>query len=253
VYDILTCAVLCYRYGDRLSKEQVAQLVSPHQDTLELVHSWLGNHTISSSSISMTHGGSWLTLSAVPVAQANELLGASYQLCRQTGTNDTAILRTIGYSLPTVLHAHVQTVIPTTYFSPRPLWQTPQKRTVNATLDMAEREPGRVLSKRDDDSDIRPLASHLRSLYRMEAYVPNATNRNILGVAGFANQYPSPTDFITFMTECRSDAVHPVFTFVQVNDGEYDPDDEANTNIQYTEADVPDPDHLLQQRGKCTV
>ena len=43
-----------------------------------------------------------------PVSQANELLGASYQLYRYVGTNDTVILRTVSHSLHRVLHRHVQ-------------------------------------------------------------------------------------------------------------------------------------------------
>ena len=214
------------RYGAHLSQEHVAQLVAPHQDTLELVHSWLRNHDVPSSSISMTHGGRWLTLTGVPVSQANELLGASYQLYRHTGTNDTAILRTIGYSLPEVLHAHVQTVVPTTYFSTRPLWQIPQKRPVNTTADMVPRELV---------NEVTP--SFLRSLYRTATYVPNGTALNVLGVTALLGQYPSPTDFTQFMTDFRADAVDPVFIFVPVNGGGYDPSNpgiEANNNIQYT-------------------
>ncbi len=108
VIHVLTCddvQLLRCRYGAHLSKEQVAELVAPHPETLELVNSWLEHHGVSSSSISTTHGGSWLTLTGVPVFQANELLGASYQLYQHAGTNDT-ILRTVGYALPTVLHTH---------------------------------------------------------------------------------------------------------------------------------------------------
>ena len=54
----------------RLSKKQVA----PHQDTHELIHSWLEHHGIASSSISRTHDGGWLTITSVPVSQADELL-----------------------------------------------------------------------------------------------------------------------------------------------------------------------------------
>jgi tripeptidyl-peptidase-1 len=231
------CAPLRCRYGEHLSKEQVAQLIAPHQDTRELVHSWLGNHDIPSSSISMTRGGSWLTLTGVPVSRANVLLGASYQLYRHTETNDTAILRTIGYSLPVVLHARVKTIVPTTYFSTRPLWKPLQKGFVNATADMAPWEPVKKLSSRDDNELITP--SVLRSLYRMAEYVPGALRQNVLGVTAFLAQYPNPTDFINFMTEFRSDAVDPVFTYVPVNNGGYDPDHpgfEANSNIQYAEA-----------------
>ena len=86
-----------------MSKEEVAKLVVPHTDTLELVHSWLAHHNVPLSSISMTHDGAWLTLTGMPVSQVNELLDASYQRYRHVGKEDSA-----------VLHAHVQAVAPTT-------------------------------------------------------------------------------------------------------------------------------------------
>src|SRR6266702_1753819 len=109
----LCVLLLRCRYGAHLSREEVAELVAPHPDTLKIVHSWFAYHGVQSSSIETTHGGNWLTVTGVLVSQANKLLGASYQLYRRAETNDTAILRTVGYALPTVLHAHVQTVAPT--------------------------------------------------------------------------------------------------------------------------------------------
>ncbi|KAH9009121.1 Pro-kumamolisin, activation domain-containing protein, partial [Lactarius hengduanensis] len=103
------------RYHSYLTKEQVAKLVAPHPETLELVNSWLKHHGISSSSISMTHGGNTLMLKDVSVIQANTLLGASYQLYRHTKRGET-IVRTVGYSLPMALHWHMLTVAPTTSF-----------------------------------------------------------------------------------------------------------------------------------------
>src|SRR6266702_1375950 len=93
-----------YRYGAHLSKGQVAELITPHTDTLYLVNSWLEHNGMSFSMVSMTHGGSWLTVSGVHVSQANDLLGASYQLYRHTAAN-TTVLRTISYGLPAELHA----------------------------------------------------------------------------------------------------------------------------------------------------
>jgi tripeptidyl-peptidase-1 len=104
--------LLRFRYGAYLSKEQVADLVAPHPETLELVNSWFGYHGVPPSSISMTHGGGWLTVAGVSVSQANKLLGASYLLYNHAQTNET-IFRTIGYALPAVLHKHVQTIAPT--------------------------------------------------------------------------------------------------------------------------------------------
>ncbi|KAH8995830.1 subtilisin-like protein [Lactarius hatsudake] len=231
------------RYGAHLSKEQVAELVRPHPDTLELVTSWLAHHGVRPSSISTTHGGAWLMVRNVLVSQANEMLGASYQLYRHAKVNDT-IIRTVSYALPEVLHAHVQAIAPTTYFaSTRTLRQTPRTRSVGATAALAEAEaasgkPLPVLSSRA--GAVTP--SHLRWLYKTFAYVPTAADRNSLGIFGFQKDYPSKTDLTMFMTNFRSDAQLPslaTFTVELVNGGRYDPDNpelEASIDVQYASA-----------------
>ncbi|KAH8978301.1 subtilisin-like protein [Lactarius deliciosus] len=222
------------KYGAHLSKEQVAQLVAPHTGSLELINSWLEHHGVPSSTISMTHGSSWLTLTDVPVSQANELLGASYQLYRPTGTNDSIILRTVGYALPAVLHAHVQTVVPTTCFAcTRTRRQTRRGGSLEATIEMASRS---VLRSRDDHG-VTP--SVLRSLYGTAAYVPAATDQNVLAVAGFMGDYPSPADLTTFMRKYLINAEDATFSVVQINGGGNDPSKpggEANLNVQYAQA-----------------
>src|SRR6266702_2884375 len=148
--------LLRFRYGAHLSKEQVAELVRPHPDTLELVSSWLVHHGVRSSSVSTTHGGAWLTVTDVLVSQANRLLGASYQLYRHAERNDT-IIRTVGYALPAVLHTHIQTVAPTTDFaSARVLPQTARRHSVREAAAQAESEQASgklvtALSSRDDN------------------------------------------------------------------------------------------------------
>ncbi|KAI9443540.1 subtilisin-like protein [Lactarius indigo] len=197
------------------SKKQVAELVRPHPDTLELVTSWLVHHGVRPSSISTTHGGAWLTVTNVLVSQANQLLGASYQLYRHTKVNYT-IIRTVGH------HACAP---------------------VGAAAALAEAEaasgrPVMVLSGRADD--VKP--SELRGLYKTVAYVPVATDRNKLGVLGFKEEYPSETDLTTYMTNFRTDVQPPslaTFTVEQVNGGGNDPTNpgqEANTDVQYASA-----------------
>ncbi|KAH9025404.1 subtilisin-like protein, partial [Lactarius pseudohatsudake] len=229
-----------FTYGAHLSKEQVAELVRPHPDTLELVTSWLVHHGVRPSSISTTHGGAWLTVSNVLVSQANEMLGASYQLYRHAKVNDT-IIRTVSYALPDVLHSHIQAVAPTTYFaSTRMRRQTPRMRSVEAAAALAEAEaaPGKpvtVVSSRA--GEVTP--SELRWLYKTFAYVPTAADRNTLGVFGFREQYPSETDLTMFMTDFRSDVQPPslaTFTVELVNGGEYEPNNpglEASIDVQY--------------------
>ncbi|KAH9003241.1 peptidase S8/S53 domain-containing protein [Lactarius deliciosus] len=227
------------RYGKYLSDEQVAELVSPPPGTLELVNSWLEYHGVPSSSVSMTHGGTTLTLSGVSIMQANALLGASYQLYRHVETNET-VVRTVGYALPAALHRLVQTIAPTTCFSTlNTQWQSPRKRSGGATARLKEPvsvEPVTVLSSRDDE--LR-TPSFLRSLYRTAEYTPAAADRNALGIVGIINDYPSPEDLASFLSDYRTDATEAAFTVVQVNGGGYDPTNpaaESNLDTQYTVA-----------------
>ncbi|KAH9054644.1 subtilisin-like protein [Lactarius vividus] len=221
------------RYGAHLSKKRVAELVRPHSDTLELVTSWLVHHGVRPSSISRTHGGAWLTVSNVLVSQANDMLGASYQLYRHSKVNDT-IIRTVSYALPEVLHAHIQAVAPTTYFaSTRTLRRAPL-----AKAEVGSGKPVTVLSSRAEE--VTP--SQLRWLYKTTAYVPTAADRNALGVIGLREDYPSETDLTKYMTNFRSDVQPPslaTFNVELVNGGVYDPDHpsiEANLDVQYASA-----------------
>ncbi|KAF8264277.1 peptidase S8/S53 domain-containing protein [Lactarius quietus] len=225
------------KYGAHLAKEQVADLLAPHPDTLELVSLWLEHRGVSSS-ISTTLGGSWLTLTGVPVSQANDLLGASFQLYQHTGTKDI-VLRTVSYALPAVLHAHVDTVVPTTYFgSPRAQMKTPRVQRGDNTAMMTKAEfgePATLLSSRAGYTS----PPDLRSLYNTENYVPAAAGRNVLGTVGYGGSTPSMMDLRAFMNLYRTDGADATFTLVQLNGGTYDPNNpgvEGDVNIEYASA-----------------
>ncbi|KAH9164787.1 subtilisin-like protein [Lactarius sanguifluus] len=227
------------RYRSHLSKEQVADLVAPHADTLELINSWLEHLGIPPSSVSRTLG-SWLTLTGVPVSQANDILGASYQLYNHVETNHT-VLRTISYSVPEALHEHIHTIVPTTYFGSPPTEGRKLRMHPNSAV-WARAEAGsgesvRVLSSRDLEGYV--TSSYVRWLYNTGGYRPAAVDRNVIGIAGYDGQYPSPKDLGLFMTEFRTDGEDATFSVVQVQGGGNDPDKpgiEANLDIQYSEA-----------------
>ena len=195
----------------------------------------------------MVHTGNWLKVTSVPVTQANELLGASYELFRHAETNET-ILRTTRYALPAALHAHVQTVTPTTYFaSPHTLRETPRIRTGGAA---AVEEHRGVTSREDDDDYVEP--TYLRWLYNLETYVPKATDRNVIGVTGYHGQYPSRRDLRSFMKTYRSDGVDATYNLVPVNGGERDPripGEEAGLNVQYTQGITFPTPHIFYRIG----
>ncbi|KAH9012183.1 subtilisin-like protein [Lactarius pseudohatsudake] len=236
------------KYGAHLSREQLADIVAPHPHTLTLVNSWLKHHGVHPSSVSQSHGGGWLTVADVPMSQANNILNASYRLYQHAKTNET-VIRTISYGLPVVLHPHIKTVAPTTYFSsPRMLRHTPHLRhrvgTMTAPAQAVSVDLERELSRRDDIGPVTP--SFVRWIYNTEGYVPAATDRNKLGITGFTEDSPSPDDLKGFMTEYRTDGADTAtYDVVLVNGGAYDPNTpsmEGNLDMQYAQAmAVPTP------------
>ena len=219
--------MLRYSYGEHLSKEQVAELVAPHPDTLDLVGSWLAHHDVPSHTVSITLGGGWLKIKDVPLTKANTLLGASYQNYRHKETGET-VIRTIAYSLPDVLHEHVKTVAPTTYFgSPRALLQTsilePNAPTLpNGDADLQDLLATFSLSDpipSNCSSIITPTC--LRLLYKTYGYVPQATSINKIGITGYLGLFASHSDLTAFLTRFRTDAAATAanFSVVTVNGG----------------------------------
>ncbi|KAF8260657.1 subtilisin-like protein [Lactarius quietus] len=225
------------KYGAHLSKEQVAELVAPHPHAFELVASWLNYHGVPSSSISTTHGGGWLSVTDVPVIRANELFGASYQLYQHSGTNDTTILRMASYGLPEVLHKHFKT-------------ETPHVRSVGAAAELANMTSREMveLSKR---AGVK--MADVRSMYKMEAYVPTLTDRrNMLGIAGYKDQYPSPSDLTLFMSLYCDDAIAATYTVEHINGGGYDqnnPSAEPNVDMQFSHAIAYPIPHIFYSTG----
>ncbi|KAI9450054.1 subtilisin-like protein [Lactarius psammicola] len=213
---------------DVLYEEQVAELVAPHPDTLELVHSWLGHHNVPFSSVSVTHGGSSLTLAGVPISRANSLLGASAtRVCANGGAND--VLFFLAYAVAGTAQALQQ--------------------GSSEVEKVASGEPVMVLSNRDENDDTTP--SFLRWLYKTWGYTPTATDRNKLGILGLGGQYPSPWDLGAFMDKYRYGA-YATFFLEQVNGGGFNPSNpgkEANLDIQYAEAIAYPTPHIFYSIG----
>ena len=228
--------------------------MAPHPNTLNLVHSWLEDSGIPPSSISLTLSGSSLKLVGVSLSQANDLLGASYQLYRHAESNET-IVRTTSYALPAVLHEHVHTVVPTTCFdSPRTQRQKTRKRLggeAEKQDDVAPGEPMTAPSSRDVIDITSP--AFLSWLYSTWVYEPLLTSPNMLGVVGYTWQYPSLPDLRRFMRKYRSDGVDAIFTVVLVNDGKYDANDpgfEANLDMQYAQGMAYPIRHIFFSTGR---
>ena len=195
----------------------------------------------------MTHGGDTLMLKGLSMAQANTLLGASYQVYKHVESRET-IIRTLGYALPAALHEHVLTVVPTTSFVSRPTQL--QNRSGGAAATSAPGEPAVLRPSRDNVNSIWP--EFLRELYGTDTYVHAAVDRNELGIVGYLEDYPSPTDLGKFMGKYCSGATDVVFTVQLVNGEEYDPgkpNEEANLDMQYAQGMAYPTPHIFYSTG----
>ncbi|KAF7317715.1 Subtilisin-like protein [Mycena kentingensis (nom. inval.)] len=228
------------KYGQHLSKEEVAALVAPHPDTLEAVESWLQHHDIDPASAHhKSTGGEWITLH-IPIAKLERMLSTSYGVYRNDKTGEE-IVRTTSYSLPHELHNHIDVVTPTTYFS--------TMRSMRSTAFVQDAAPISALNKGSFAAEISPLAvpascgstvtpACLRAMYNTTDYVPQAADTNVLGIAGYLEEFANDADLQTFFTQFRPDAQGATLTHIQLNGGlntQSDPGVEANLDVQTTE------------------
>ncbi|KAH9168799.1 peptidase S8/S53 domain-containing protein [Lactarius sanguifluus] len=116
-------------------------------------------------------------------------------------------------------------------------WQTPKKRSGGAVAGQVNATSGDLVTVLLGRADYDVTPPFLRWLYNSATYVPTATHRNILGITGFAREYPNPVDLTTFMDHFHSPGTGATYTVVKVNSGEYNPNSpgtEASLDVQYT-------------------
>ena len=179
-----------HRYGDHLSKEEVDELIAPSSTTVESLEAWLAYHEIDPlSSLSRTDAGDWVTVT-IPIGKVEDMLDAKYRVYKHVNTGET-VVRTTSYSLPDILHEHISVIAPTTYFGTMramksQIFKGPFSDRVPAPKSPEAGAPASCAS------EITPAC--LFSLYNATGYVPAATNKNVLGVAGYLDQFANYAD-----------------------------------------------------------
>ena len=128
------------------------------------------------------------------------MLGTKYHVFHQLETSNY-IVRTMNYSLPTVLMPHITLVTPTTYFgNMRDMRATSFMKPaasvmtdLQAIAQQAEIQLEALTTIPSSCSEtITP--SCLRALYNSTNYVPTATETNVMGVAGYLEQFANYAD-----------------------------------------------------------
>ena len=199
------------RYGAHLSKEDVDELIAPSATTVESLEAWLVHHEIDPvASLSRTVAGDWVS-ATIPIVKLENMLNAKYNVYQHVDTGET-IVRTTSYSLPGVLHEHVSVVAPTTYFG--------TMRAMKSHIFSKKAAHGQVPTPKTAPSEAGVPASCVEyitpaclfALYNATGYVPTATDKNMLGVAGYLDQFANYADLqVCIRTLLRSSYLTSVF------------------------------------------
>ncbi|KAF7375848.1 Peptidase S53 domain-containing protein [Mycena sanguinolenta] len=210
------------QYGQHLTAEEVAEYVKPTDAALSAVNAWLTENEISSTSV--TPAGDIIQI-VIPVSKANDLLSTEFSVFAHVESGKTSI-RTLEYSIPADLQAHIDGVHPTVSFT-RPL-SNPQFTAVKA---------GKRAVPTSCNSVITPTC--LQDMYGIPA-TPATQSTNKLAVSGFIDEWANEVDLTEFLQNFRTDVSSATTSTLKTLDGgvntqtRADAGVEANLDIQYT-------------------
>lgn len=223
-------------YGRHLSRLELRDMLAPSQQSYDMVSEWLKEHGLSDKA---TIENDWVIIDGT-IGDAAKLLQTDYQLFENTATGKVTP-RTLVYSLPNALHAHIDMVAPTIKFS------TPS--AMRSTIVQNYPVPAAVKSSPDDvhdgldvvacNSSITPDC--LKALYKFKHFRASARNGNQLALAGFLEEYAQHDDLAQFMKVYSPNDTASDFSTILINNGsnlqvkDSGPQNtgEANLDIQY--------------------
>ncbi|KAK7042011.1 family S53 protease-like protein [Favolaschia claudopus] len=218
------------RYGQHLTPKQVADYVRPTAESVSAVTSWLKANNISATSV--TPAGNILQFQ-IPVSQANSLLNAEFSVFEhQDDSNNETSIRTLQYSVPADLSAHISYLQPTTSFStPR---VTPQLTAIST------HRSNKRLNLDPSCADMGTPAC-LQAAYGIPS-TPATQKSNILGVSGFFDESAKVEDTKDFLTKYRPEIANNTFEVTLLDDARDDQLIGGYIDVQYAMAlatDVP--------------
>ncbi|KAG1833678.1 peptidase S8/S53 domain-containing protein [Suillus subalutaceus] len=228
------------RYGAYLSKQETEALMTPYPETLDVVGEWLALHGLTEEDVIRSSARDWVTI-RVPVGLAEEMLDTTYHVYKHAETGES-IVRTTSYSLPDILHHHVDFIQPTTMFARFKAFKSTM-HWANQAQPVVSSPPGGTITGPagnpvDASCNYTITLSCLRQLYNAERYKTTATNCNKLGITGFIGQYANNKDLQQFYQDQNPSAYGSKYTLVSINGGKdnqsYDAaGDEADLDTQF--------------------
>ena len=212
------------RYGQHMKREEVDEFLRPPAAVSDQILSWLSSENVSPSSIRVNRN--WVTFQ-VALSQAERMLKTQFFYFHNRESN-SSVIRTLQYSVPRVIHPHIQLIQPTTWFGTfHPHRTLPAEKPIVATSEDLAADCGSV---------IKPEC--LRELYGLVLAKTEPDPRNRLGISGFLDQYARVHDAQEFFTQFTPNETDANFTVVSINGGlneqnSFKSSTEASLDVQY--------------------
>ncbi|KAJ6528373.1 subtilisin-like protein, partial [Mycena vulgaris] len=221
-------------YGQYLTTEEVEEFVKPPPATLSAVSEWLAAHGLTPTSVSPFNDVLQIIL---PVREASALLAADFRVFAHVASG-TRSVRTLSYAVPATLQAHIRFVHPTVAFVP-PL-RVPRVHASNVN----HTRRSEAVERRASDAIPASCAfdnnpSCLQAIFGIPSAKANHSASNVLGVAGYIDQFANTADLTRFLANSRPDLAGSTFSVQTVDGGANDQDKfnagiEADLDVQYT-------------------
>ncbi|KAF2424879.1 subtilisin-like protein [Tothia fuscella] len=235
------------RYGQHLSASEIHSIITPLDKTLELVSDWLTSNNV----FDFQHNTAkdWISVT-LPIEKAEGLLQTKYYIFEHKHDGST-VARAPEWSLPVHLHEHIDVVQPTNSFF-RPTPRAPimhevkesEKRAKHIVFDDAPEHDkswwgregkayytSKPVNAASKSSQIAALCNIsfttldcIRTLYDTIDYVPQATDKNSIGICNYLNETSSRADTTLFFQTFRPEAIEAAadFEIVIIDNGEND-------------------------------
>jgi tripeptidyl-peptidase I len=223
-------------YGRHLSRVELRDMLAPSQQSYDAVQEWLGEHGLSDKA---TIENDWVIIDGT-IRDAAELLQAEYQLFENKASGRVTA-RTLAYSLPASLHAHIDMVAPTIKFGSASAMKSTLVENYPAPA-AVKSSPGDV----HDDLDVVACNSSitpdcLKALYEFKHFRASRRNGNQFILAGFLEEYAQHDDLAQFLGKYAPNANGSDFSTILIHNGSNLQDNvsgaqqtgEANLDIQY--------------------
>ncbi|MBW0509343.1 hypothetical protein O181_049058 [Austropuccinia psidii MF-1] len=203
------------KFRSHLDEDELAQLSTPPEETIEIVRDWLSGHGFGTSQIQFSKHKDWIKLEGVSLKKAEAMLDTTYYIYRHD--DGEHIIRTERYSLPKHLHEHIDLIQPTTMFG-----RLHKQRSMISGI--AESPASSLKSLLDPSvpntcSDPAYVTNDcLREFYKTEGYKVTSSS-NMIGITGFIGESANFADAQTFLKAQRPAYVGMNFTVVSVKGG----------------------------------